>query len=245
MTSRLLAAFGLLLATPAAAQAQSSIPDMNGPAAQANLRALAAGAPAVVPTGSPETIGSPYADQRWLLASLALNNALPLAPVPLKYDVLNHRLLMRALPPLPDSLVVDDHLVVSFVLTEPVTSTAPARQRTFRRFAEAPLLTQRADYVEVLHLGRYTLLKHYAKTLVPANYQGAYSSGRRFNEIENKPVYYLSTIAAGLMPIKLTFKALRVAAPDLATGLKNSGRPLQTEAEWAAAFDAIDPVVPK
>ena len=245
MTARLLAALGLLLALPAAAQAQTSIPDMSGPAAQANLRALAAGAPAVLPTGSPETIGSPYADQRWLLASLVLNNALPLAPVPLKYDVLNHRLLMRALPPQPDSLVVDDHLVVSFVLTEPAMGTAPGRRRTYRRFVEAPLPAQRTDYVEVLHLGRYALLKHYVKTLVPADYQGAYSSGRRSNEIEDKSVYYLSTPTAGLVSMKLTLKALQVAVPELAAGLKKLGGPLQTEAQWVAALDAADPVVPK
>ena len=245
MTLRLLAALGLLLATPAAGQTQSATPDMTGPAAQANLQALSSGAPAVVPTGSPETIGSPYADKRWLLASLVLNNALPLAPVPLKYDVLEHRLLMRALPPLPDSLVVDDHLVVSFVLTEPATTTAPARRRTFRRFAEAPFLTQRADYVEVLHQGRYILLKHHIRTLLPADYQGAYSSGRRFDEIADKSVYYLHTPAAGLVPVKLTAKALQVAAPELAAGLKKAGRAPQTEAEWAAVLDAADPVAPK
>ena len=50
----------------------------------------------MVPHGSSGSIvGSPYLDKRWLLARLRMSNNLPLAPVPIKVDILNQRLLMR------------------------------------------------------------------------------------------------------------------------------------------------------
>ena len=141
-----------LLVTSAAAQAQTGGAD--GVAAQANLAALTAGAPALLPRGDAYGVkGSPYADSRWLPAQIKLANSQPLAPVPLKYDVLEHRLLMRPLSRNNDSLLLDDRQVVSFVLMEPLSALGPARARLFRRFLEAPNERQRQDYVEVLNAG--------------------------------------------------------------------------------------------
>ncbi|MDO7845874.1 hypothetical protein Q5H92_05860 [Hymenobacter sp. M29] len=217
-------------------------------AAQTNLNALAAGAPAVVPRGTADGLkGSPYADNRWLLAQITLANNLPLAPVPLKYDVLDHRLLMRAPARPKDSLQLDDARVLQFVLNEPATPLSPARQRTFRRFAEAPAENHKRDYVEVLHQGRYTLLKHYLKKLNKANYQGAYSTDSHYDEIEDKSVYYLLTPDARLVPVKLALKPLQGAAPALAAALKTAAdaQKPKTDAEWTAVFAAADPAPAK
>lgn len=242
MNLRLLFLLSFLL-TSAAAHAQQE-----GAAAQANLNALSAGAPTVVPRGSSDGLkGSPYADNRWLPAQLTLSNNLPLAPVPLKYDVLEHRLLMRPLQRPNDSLQLDDRLVVRFVLQEPATALGPARQRVFRRFMEAPTPRQRADYVEVLHEGRYTLLKHHLKTLKKANFQGAYSADQRYDEIEDKSAYYLRTPESSLLAVKLVAKSLQTAAPELSDALKAAiaAQKPKTEADWAAVFYAADPAPAK
>lgn len=240
MNLRLLSLFGLLL-TGTAAHAQQ-----DGAAAQANLAALTAGAPAVLPRGSSEGLkGSPYVDNRWLLGRLTLNNNVPLAPLPLKYDVLESRLLMRTPERPKDSLQLDDRRVVRFVLDEPASAAGPARHRPFRRFTEAPAAQHRTDYVEVLHEGRYALLRHYQKTLKKADFQGAYNTDRRFDEIEDHSVYYLRTPDAALVPVKLNAKALEAAAPGLASPLKTAiaAQKPKTDAEWGAVFNAVDPAV--
>jgi len=188
-------------------------------------------------------IGSPYADNRWLLARLTLSNNVPLAPVPLKYDVLNGHLLMRPYNRPLDSLRLDDRLVTRFELEEPATGSMPGRKRVFRRFAEAPVATQRTVYVEVLHEGQYSLLKRYGKILRNASVSGGYNNGNRYDELEDKPAYYLRRPNAALVPVKLSVKALQAAAPELAAALKGSSaaQKAKTDTEWAAVFNALDP----
>ncbi|MDB5234014.1 MAG: hypothetical protein JWR44_1007 [Hymenobacter sp.] len=238
MNLRLLLLLCLLL-TGAVAHAQQ-----DGPASQANLAALTAGAPTVLPRGSIDGLkGSPYADSRWLQGRLTLNNNLPLAPLPLKYDVLGSRLLMRTVERPKDSLQLDDRRVVSFVLQEPASAQGPARQRLFRRFVESPSPEHKTDFVEVLHEGRYSLLKHYVKALKKADFGGAYSSDRRYDEIEDHSVYYLRTPDAALVPIKLNPKAMQAAAPGLASQLKTAlaTQKPKSEADWSAVLNAADP----
>lgn len=196
----------------------------------------------MVPRGGSEgVIGSPYVDNRWLPAYITLNNKVPLAPIPLKYDVLNRRLLMRPISRPNDSLQLDDQRVVRFELEEPSGAQGKMR-RVFRRFEEAPEPKYRPSYVEVLHEGRYSLLKHYNKVLRKAN-PGAYNVGIRYDELEDKNTYYLRSPNAAVVLVKLNNKALQAAAPDLAKALKEStaAKTAKTDAEWVAVLEAIDP----
>jgi hypothetical protein len=236
MTLRFLPILSLLLAATAA-HAQN-----DGSAAQANLNTLVSGAPTMVPRGSSDGLkGSPYADARWLPTQITLSNKLSLAPVQLKYDVLDHRLLMHKPAPSPDSLQLDDRLVERFVLLD------PSHSRTFRRFREAPLPQYRADYVEVLHEGSYALLKHHLKTMKKASLQGAYNTDQRYDEIEDKSVYYLRLPDASITSVKLNLKPLQTAAPALAEGLKTAAaaQKPKTEADWVAVFNTADPAPAK
>lgn len=162
--------------------------------------------------------------------------------MPLKYDVLHQRLLMRQSYKAPDSLQLDDRLVAHFTLDEPATALTPARTRRFERFADAPEPRHRAAYVEVLHAGgRYALLKQYVKVLRKADYQNPYGTGSHYDEVEDQTLYYLRGPAARVVPVKLSAKALAAAAPDLAARLKQASPAPQTEADWAAALATADP----
>lgn len=227
-----------LLGSGIAAHGQS-MPEANGAEMQTNLKALVDGMPANIPHGTADLKGSPYADPRWLAARLTVSNNKPLAPLALKYDVLNKRLLMRENFKVRDSLRLDDRLVTGFTLEEPAANGVPARQRVFRRFLEAPDEKTRANYVEVLHEGKYTLLKQYVKTVRKADYQNAYSNDRRFDEIEDKPLYFLRRPNGSLVAVKLNQKSLSSAAPELGASLKKATP--KTEQEWAAALQAADP----
>ncbi|MDF7811053.1 hypothetical protein [Hymenobacter sp. YC55] len=246
MITRLLP-IAVLLLISAAAAAQSSLPppiEQTGAAARDNIDALGRGDAAVVrkPT-SAGVIGTPYADNRWLLARITLSTKLPLAPVPLKYDVLNQRLLMRPLDRGVDSLQLDDRAVTRFELDDPVPGTTTIRKRVFRRFEEALVPNQRMDYVEVLHEGRYSLLKRYVKLLRKANNTGAYNTGQQYDQVEDKNVYYLRRPDASLVPLKLSVKTLQAAMPELAAALKESGaaQKAKTDVEWANVLDTLDP----
>ena len=238
----------LLLASPAAFAQQTPM-GLEGAAGQSNLRDLARGLPAVLPSGTEEAmIGSPYADNRWLPARLDVPNARPLPPVALKYDVLHRRLLMRPqLNGRPDSLELDDARVAGFVLSEPATPLGPGRQRRFRRFEDSPVPMQRSSYVEVLHQGRYAVLIYRRKTVLPADLQAAYSTGQRAAIIVDHTEYYLRTPEGQLRSLKLTSKALQLGAPDLAPALQVALRTRTpgSEADWARVLDTADPATTK
>lgn len=235
----------LLLATAAQAQTDAS---QAGASAQTNLNALTTNAPTMISHPvSDGTKGSPYADDRWRLAQITLSNNLPLAPVPIKYDVLSQRLLMHKAAPSPDSLQLDDRLVQQFVLLNPTKTGLAARPRIFRRFTEAPNPSERADYVEVLHRGSYTLLKRHRRILKKADIQGAYSSNNRYDEIEEHSEYFITSSGAPTTLVKLNLKSLEAATPSLPNSLKQaaSGKPLRTDADWALVLDLADPAPAK
>ncbi|WP_019948526.1 hypothetical protein [Hymenobacter aerophilus] len=235
MKARYIALLAGLL--PLSAAAQQSAADQMGAAGQANLNSLVAGAPTVVPGGnSANTVGSPYLDKRWLPARLKMSNNLPLAPVPIKVDILNQRLLMRPLNKPTDSLQLNDQLVAGFELDEPATPLAPARTRIFRRFTESPNPRHQADYVEVLHKGRYTLLRRYIKQLNKADSHQAYGSSRNYDEILDSSQYFLLRPDKKLVPLKLTLKMLQAAAPELALKTVSGAETAKTDTDWAAVL---------
>ncbi|QJX48050.1 hypothetical protein HMJ29_14325 [Hymenobacter taeanensis] len=233
---------GALLLPATLCLAQQPNIEQVGAAGQANLQALAAGSPAVLPSSvRNEVIGSPYADQRWLPAQLIMSNKVPLAPVPLKYDVYNKRLLMRLVDRPKDSLQLDDRLLERFILQEPATAISPARQRVFRRFTDAPVATHRTQYVEVLQDGKFSLLKQYVKLLHKAQ-TGAYSNGNRMDELEDKPNYYVRGSNGTAVPVKLNLKQIQSAVPELSAALQATpgAKTAKTEADWVAVFKALN-----
>ncbi|MFC7669123.1 hypothetical protein ACFQT0_18530 [Hymenobacter humi] len=79
---------------------------------------------AMVRRSKSEAVGSPYAVNRWLPAQLVTTANVALPTIAVKYDVLNHRLLMRPAERPNDSLQLDDHLLISF---EPAGAGQPGR----------------------------------------------------------------------------------------------------------------------
>ena len=233
-------AFLFLSGTNLTAQAQTPALSQSGADMNVNIQSLVQGRPASLPSGSADTKGSPYAIDQWLTGRLRLASNVRLAPLPLKYDVLNRRLLMRENYQSRDSLQLNDTQVVSFALDEPATPLAPARTRLFQRFTDSPDVGYRSAYAEILHQGRYTLLKVYAKRLIMADYQSPYGANRRENEIENRQLYFLRRPDASVVPVKLNLRALMAAAPDLAAKLAQASPTPKTDADWTATLSTAD-----
>ena len=194
--------------------------------------------------------GSPFADDRWLAASMLTTSNATMPKVLLKYDVLNKQLLMRPMAPHSDSIRLDDSQLISFELEEPVARgsvAAPAAKRPFRRFLEAPSPVQRAEYVEVLHQGKYELLKQYVKAVRTAPPRNGFETSTVHDEITDKPVYYIcvpdANVAGSAVKVKLNQKAIQAAAPKIAAALATAPgvATAKTEAEWVAVLAAADP----
>jgi hypothetical protein len=182
--------------------------------------------------------GSPYLVPRWLSAVITTRSKTVMDTVPLKYDVLRQRVLIRDQQK-GDSLQVEDNLIASFVLTDPEQAQ---EKREFRRFLEAPEPEQAREFVEVLHRGKYTLLKQYKKDIQTAGYASAYLYDESPKAIEDKVVYYLARPNGSAVPVKLKMKALQSAAPELASALKEASRKqsIAKEEDAVALLHAVD-----
>ena len=108
------------------------------------------------------------------------------------------------------------------------------------------MAAQRTSYVEVLHQGRYALLIHRRKTLVPADVQTPYNTGRRAPAIVDHTDYFLRTPEGQLQPLRLSLRALQQTAPALTEALKVAAaqRP-RTAADWGQVLDLADPTAAK
>lgn len=232
----LFAVAGLLCAKEAVCQNNNLTNSAN---IQENMNSILKGSAGMTMDNRYEGVaGTPYLVPRWLSASVTTRQKKVLEAVPLKYDVLEQHLLMRD-PQKGDSMLLDDNAVASFVLSDP--SRVPEK-REFRRFLEAPNPAQSREFVEVLHQGKYALLKQYSKEMRKASYKGAYSADRRADEIQDKITYYVALPDKPATPVKLNLKALQEAAPDLAPALKEeaSKRPAKTEKDVVALLQAVD-----
>ena len=240
-----------LLASTAPTYAQSNAGALTtGAAGQENLKRAGARRPhgGARQRATRACAVRPNVVARWLPATITMTRShVVLPPVTLKYDVFRHRLLMRT-PQKGDSLQLDENLIESFVLTDallPDPATGRPAERRFRRFLEASELQLQLEFVEVLHAGKYALLKRYVRKLEKADYQGAYNTDRRYDELTSKEEYYLRRPDGTLETIKPTLKALQAAAPQLAGALKAAADQQRTngksEAELVRLLDAVDP----
>ena len=226
-----IALLAVMVLAGASVQAQSSTVS-SGNAGQENLKALVNGAPSISFDGRYEGVrGTPYLLAAWMKGELQLASKATVTDATLKYDV-NQRLLLLLRAP-KDSIYLDMNKVEGFVLRDP---TKPAA-RSFRRYYDAPDPVLRREYFEVLAPGNYSLLKLQRKTLQKANYAGAYSADRRYDELIDQTDYFLHTADGRLQPLKLNQKALLTALPEHAAKiqaeLKKRPAP-RTEADFVA-----------
>ena len=235
--------FSLAVTTAQAQNQKTEIPKLkqDGFSGKYNVQALVDGNSVTLPRGEPYGLkGSPYLDKRWLNTSVQLTDNAKPEEVLLKYDILEQRLIVR-LPKSPnDSIRLNDASVVGFTIAVPGDYDRPAHQRYFRRFMEAPTLGQQLTYVEVLHQGKYTLLKRYSKLKRKANYQGAYSPDQRYDEVDDRNQYFLLRPDKVLVPIKMTLKMLQAAAPELALKTVSGAETAKNDTDWAAVLAAAE-----
>lgn len=182
--------------------------------------------------------GQPWIQRSWqpgqvMMPKSRLDNVL------LKYDAYGQQLL-AVTKGKTDTLLLDHRLVQGFVMQD---ESGPGRQLTFQRFDNAPQPEQRLNFVEVLHAGKYSLLKHHGRQLHRGN-DGVVLNGDSNNDrIAEVYTYYLSRPDGTAVPVKLNAKAISAAAPDLAAAIKTqlaSKKADNNEAGMANLLQMVD-----
>ncbi|RTQ49516.1 hypothetical protein EJV47_11855 [Hymenobacter gummosus] len=183
--------------------------------------------------------GQPWIQRSWQPGELVMSKG-RMVDLLLRYDAYGQQLL-GVTKGKTDTLLLDHRLVQSFVMKD---EAGAGTMRTFRRFDNAPQPEQRLNFVEVLHAGKYSLLKHHGRQLHRAAEGGVVLNGDSNNDrISEVYTYYLSRPDGTTVPVKLNAKAISAAAPELAAAIKTaqaSKKADSSEAGMAALLDGVD-----
>ena len=146
--------------------------------------------------------------------------------------------------------------VVYFRIDDKVTGTLPAKSvqsvilengSTWRSFPEADVTGKKSEkwkFYRVLHQDKYLLLVAADKILKKADYQGAYSADRRYDEFLMEEGYYLSADQKSFEKIKLKSKQVPGFFPGrearVQSLIKKNGWDTETEAGFVQLLQALE-----
>ena len=126
--------------------------------------------------------GHPYLYEQWSMGSILLADSSLFDNLELKYDIFNELLVVK--DPISGKAVVPDPMtVLHFKIAD---------REFVQLFLEDGYL-EKERYWENIYSGKSFLFKHASKYMKEANYEGAYSSNKAYDElVEDKPVYLYS-----------------------------------------------------
>jgi hypothetical protein len=154
--------------------------------------------------------GTPFFNEEWAKASITANNTL-YENVDVKYNAHEGNVLYRN--PEGNEYILEAHKIDQFILKDNKTK----RDYTFKKF---PVLASKDPkllygFAAVIYEGNnLQLVMVPVKILVKANFKGPYTSGNKYDELQEEQVYYLIGPKQTVNKIKLSKKSLLKALPD-------------------------------
>ncbi|WP_448519293.1 hypothetical protein [Rhodoflexus sp.] len=160
-------------------------------------------------------LNSPYLLESWVKGDLLFKNGTKYSEIDLKLNTYSDQIIVRKRDT-GDSIIVDKDAVKQFMLVDD-----KGQQMFFRKLTNPE--TKLTGFFHVLYEGKqYNLLAHYKKTILQADYKGAYSAGRYYDEFLTATTYYLvAKESSAWTKLKTNEKAILKALNDEDGKLKN------------------------
>jgi hypothetical protein len=196
-----------------------SVAQQDGISAQQNMDALNGVGSNVVSTYDARykgVRGNPYFLPYWANAALHLKDGRTFMAVPLKYDIHQNQVVVRRQK--GDSIIINSSAINHFVIND----ITIGKEYVFKQFpdllSDQPRLKE--TFMRVFHEGRTSFLADNIKTIIKADYKGAYSTGRAYDEWVDETSYYLLLSDRKLVRIKLNKKSIMDSFPAHQAQLK-------------------------
>lgn len=162
-------------------------------------------------------MGSPFLFNYWNTGSITLANGKLITNVPLKIDLYGNQVIAKRQS--GDSIIVNSNTIQKVLLTDVITGKKYAFHKLSTLTGQNSSLQE--IYVDVLHEGKYILVAERKKKLVKADYEGAYSTGKAYDEFINEASYFVKKPDQSMDKIKLTKKSIIDLFPDHQQALKS------------------------
>jgi hypothetical protein len=156
--------------------------------------------------------GTPYLVNYWNNGTIVLKNGKSFNNVPVKIDLYGYEVISKRAN--GDSIIVKAGSIDKVILTDALT----AQPHTFRKWQDLDIA--KPGYADILHEGKYMLMADRKKILLKANYEGAYSANRPYDEFRDELNFYVKRPGQNPEKIKLSRKAVLEVFPDRQQELK-------------------------
>ncbi len=172
------AVLSVLLTTYASAFAQ---PDQSMVRTEENLRNISRSAGFVMTTNMDELYegikGTPYLFDDWKQGNIYLNDNTYINDVNIKYNIYTDDVLYLNSTS-GDSLIIDRSVIKSFEINDDNSGN----MLLFREISLRADKKERNTFIKVIYEDKSKFIVKYTKTFIKADYKGAYSAGRKYDE---------------------------------------------------------------
>ena len=176
-------------------------------ATEENLRNISSSAGFIMTTnmdGLYEGVrGTPYMFNEWKPGNIYLNDNTYINDVNIKYNIYTDDLLYLHSKS-GDSLIIDRSLINSFEITDDNSGNL----LLFKDISLRPDKNVKSTFVKVLYYDKSKFIIKYTKTFIKADYKGAYSAGRKYDEYIDDYQYYIIKDSNNPVKIKLNKKSV-------------------------------------
>lgn len=145
--------------------------------------------------------GTPYLTDKWEKGEIIFKNGTEIGNVKIRYNIYKDELeFMNSTS--GKFFIIDRQQVEGFKLS------IQDKILSFRNFNPKPEKNDEISFFMILYDGRVTLLLKYKKEFKPADYQGAYASGNRYDEYIDDHDYYFVNDTGNIEKIRLGKKSI-------------------------------------
>jgi hypothetical protein len=153
--------------------------------------------------------GTPYLFNEWKKGNIYLMDNTYINDVSIKYNIYTDDILYLNSKS-GDSLIIDRSLINSFEITGDNSNNL----LLFKEISLRPYKKDKSTFVKVLYDGKSKFIVKYTKTFIKADYKGAYSAGRKYDEYIDDQQYYIMKDDNTPAKIKLNKKSVTKVLSD-------------------------------
>ena len=148
--------------------------------------------------------GTPFLLPYWCSTEVVFKDGRRFAGVPLKYDVYQNQVVIKR--PQGDSVILDNAPISHFT----VQDVATGKNYLFKKILLPPgdQVNLKNKFLQVIQEGSTSLVVSRNKSIVKADYKGAYNTGRAYDELIDNTQYYLLRPDGTLVDIRLNRKSV-------------------------------------
>jgi len=160
--------------------------------------------------------GTPYLFNEWKQGNIYLNDNTYINGVNIKYNIYTDDVLYLHSKS-GDSLIIDRSLINSFEISDDNSNNLVL----FEEISLRPNKNDKSTFVKVIYDDKTKFIIKYTKTFIKADYKGAYSAGRKYDEYIDDYQYYIIKNSDNPVKIKLNKKSVVKALSDKENKIKS------------------------